>query len=168
MDDKKNPPHKPNIPNDAYQAATIATRLIHRANDLAESLNQDIAIMMTTAKDLGYDMAEVYTWDTQTFLPKRGTGLVEREDGHHQTSVYTTELDASGRTDVVPATADLVWLTDRAIMANALVKKAEQQYLAGADLRDTLVTLRQKTETLSFALRTWTGKQNGNNGGTGG
>ena len=66
---------KQNIPNDAYQCATAVAALTAKANADAESLNGVIKDLMATAKDLGYDMAESYDWDPETFLPIRGTGL---------------------------------------------------------------------------------------------
>ena len=73
--------HKPNIPNDAYQMATIAGWLVSIANAHAEALNEAIEVAFATAKDLGYDMADFYDWDPETYLPKRGTGLAQRA-GH--------------------------------------------------------------------------------------
>ena len=134
-----------------YEALTAVVMLVGHANAAAEAVNEPIRILAKELEGTEYALSTQYEYDPATWLPRRGTGLVEKRDG--------ATGAAGGRTDTVPSKPDLGWLTARAVEANGLVKQAETQYEAArADaLGDTLVALRQKTETIAFALRTWTG-----------
>lgn len=66
-----------------------------------------------------------------------------------------------GRTDTVPGGFDAGWLDSHATATNEAVKQMESWYRdtnqTDEDLKDMLVSLRQKTETLAFAGRQWNG-----------